>query len=68
MIAEKHLGTCTKTQCKYCSGGICVFSLRTKIGCYMEPEVQKITSELFDNAVIINLIQITKEMRRGEII
>ncbi len=61
MIADKHLGACTESQCKYCSGGVCVFSLRTKIGCYLKPEVKKITAELLSNAMTIN----SKEIIRG---
>jgi len=64
--ANKHLEQCTEI-CKMNPSGICAFSLRNSHGCYLDPEVQKASAELFANAIIVNTIQRAKEFVRGKL-
>jgi len=67
MKASKHLEPCTE-DCKFCPSGICAFSLRNSYGCYLNPEVQKIASEIYENAKTINTIKIAKSLLKGELL
>ncbi len=64
--ANKHLGVCTEI-CKMNPSGICAFSLRNSHGCYLDPEVQKETVEIYANALVINTVQRAKEFVRGKL-
>lgn len=66
MRAEKHLEPCTE-DCKYNTSGGCAFSLRNRYGCYLEPEIRRITSEMLANALTINTLQRAKEFIRGKL-
>lgn len=64
--ADKHLERCMET-CKYNSIGICGFSLRSKLGCFLDPDVQKEAALLFLVAREQNALEIAKSMARGKL-
>ncbi len=61
MKAERKLDKCNE-DCNYNLTEVCCFGLRNNVGCFLEPEVQKVAADIIVDAKSYNTREIIKSL------